>query len=455
MLRSEQSMLLPPDNKLPPSFKKMVSSIRPFLVPLAVYHVCPNGDYVFFRDEDKDLAQCPKCSHNRLNPKRLPFKTIHYMPVGPRLSRLYACPLLAQQLQSHSLVERQTLKDIQDTETWRDWYSPEGIFQGDPRGLALGMSTDGVNPFKTIGKESSIWPIYVNIFNLPPVLRNQMGNIMLCGVIEGEGKKEPAQLHPYIDILTHELMSFSGSRTFDAFRNEVFSLKVALVRQLTDFMGRCKLLSSVGPMGFRACPWCKIRGVRCHCLGKTIFPGNRRFLESTHQLRLDEEAFPTVDCNPRGGIILMAREMEGQPGSTNYMERVDARERYQAATNKRAKAEISKEEGVLGCYALQKLPYHDEVKHTLPDGMHVIKQSLTHIMDLMCARSRTVHPHEVADEVHRVRELNRYWLTDAELREADRRASEVITPCGSSYIPGPVFSTPSALPNTAAVHEVG
>lgn len=124
-----------------------------------------------------------------------------------------------------------------------------------------------------------------------------MGNLMLCGVIEGE----PIQLDPYIDLLVCELNSFSGTVTYDAFRDEDFHLHVALVRHMTDFMGRCKLLKSVGPMGLRACPWCKLEGFRCRCLGKTVFPGNRRYLDHSHPLRAQEEAFPSSQCNPRGG----------------------------------------------------------------------------------------------------------------------------------------------------------
>ncbi|KAJ8349753.1 hypothetical protein SKAU_G00248830 [Synaphobranchus kaupii] len=43
-------------------------------------------------------------------------------------------------------------------------------------------------------------------------------------------------------------------------------------------------------------------------------------------------------------------------------------------------------------------------------------------------------------------------LIDMELKEADRRATAIIAPLGSSFIPGPVFSVQS-LPNTSAIHE--
>lgn len=111
---------------------------------------------------------------------------------------------------------------------------------------------------------------------------------------------------------------------------------------------------------------------------------------------------------------------------------------------------------MLGQYALLKLPYHDEVRHSHPDGMHLIKNIMAHIMDLMTDRRRAAHPHQVADEVHRAKALERYWLTAEEMREADRRATEIMAPCGSSFNPGPTFTGKnSSLTSTAAIHEVG
>lgn len=311
-----------------------------------------------------------------------PCLPLMFVQVGT-ISILGILTSASEMLQSHVLEQPTHLSDIQHTSEWRKWYSPGGIFQGDKRGVALGFATDGVNPCKTIGKECSTWPLYVKIFNLLPEVRNSMGHLMLCGVIEGEGKKEPQSLDPFMQIIVHELQSCSGERIYDAFQQEYFHLNVAIVRLTTDFMGRCKLFQCVGPMGLRACPWCRLVGFRCRCLGKTVFVGNRRYLSTGHPLRAQEELYPYTDCNPRGGLIALFPEERQHPGNSTHLGRVSQRKEFENATTKLRKAKTAKESRVHGPYAMLNLPYHDELKHTHPDGMHVIKQSFSHLIDML------------------------------------------------------------------------
>lgn len=451
VLASEHSVLLPPENKMPSSFRELMSIIKPLLIPLSSYHVCPKGDYIYFKDSDHSLAECPVCGTKRDN-EEMRAKTFHYLPIIPRLIRLYSCPKMAKLLQSHNLLhDPPVLTDIQDTEEWQKWFSPGNIFDGDRRGVALGFATDGVNPCKTIGKECSIWPLYMKIFNFPPSLRNEMGHLMLCGVIEGDGKKEPPTLDPYMEVILQELQSCEGRLAYDALKKEFFALHVAVVRFITDFMGRCKLFHCVGPMGLRACPWCKLQGFRCMCLGKTVFPGNRRYLREGHPLRFQDEWFPHPDCNPSGGLIPLMAELRDHPGNSSHEERVHEREVYQRTPTKLGKARLAKAGGVYGQYPMLTLPYHNEVKHTHPDGMHVIKQSFSHLLDFLSGNKK-VDALKTSDSVHRLSPPVRYALTGRELEEANRRASAIIAPLGSSFNAGPVFT--DNLPNTSAVHEV-
>nr|XP_023654008.1 uncharacterized protein LOC111836725 [Paramormyrops kingsleyae] len=216
-------------------------------------------------------------------------------------------------------------------------------------------------------------------------------------------------------------------------------------------MGRCKLLHCVRPMGLRACPWCKLQGFKCRCLGKTVLSGNRRFLGTAHPLRSQEELFPTTECNPRCGMIAMLSESREHPGNTTYEERVFQRAKYQNAPTKLERAQLAKEEGVFGPYPMQSLPYHNEVRQSHPDGMHVIKQSFSHLKDFLCDSKKVISSWQMADHVHRVIPPQRFALTERELKEANLRATGVIAPVGSSFNAGPVFS--QNLPNTSAIHE--
>ena len=43
--------------------------------------------------------------------------------------------------------------------------------EGDRRNLVLAVSIDGVNLFRKMSTDYSMWPVYAHILNLPPELR--------------------------------------------------------------------------------------------------------------------------------------------------------------------------------------------------------------------------------------------------------------------------------------------
>lgn len=107
-----------------------------------------------------------------------------------------------------------TKKDVHDSATWRQAYSCHGVFGGDKRGLSL---ADGMNPFKHNKVSYSMWPVMLTILNLPRNIRNHFGNILLVGIIPGNGYKEPDNLDPYLDIQVDEMLELSMSTMYDAY----------------------------------------------------------------------------------------------------------------------------------------------------------------------------------------------------------------------------------------------
>ena len=63
--------------------------------------------------------------------------------------------------------------------------------------------SDGTNPFSKEKVAYSVWPITLEILNLPHQIRRLPRSIMLAGIIPG--KSEPQNLDPYIEILVDEL----------------------------------------------------------------------------------------------------------------------------------------------------------------------------------------------------------------------------------------------------------
>lgn len=107
-----------------------------------------------------------------------------------------------------------------------------------------------------------------------------------------------------------------------------------------------------------------------------------------------------------------------------------------------------------------KNPLFDEVEQTMPDAMHTIAVQMKHLV-------RCIAWKELEDDVGvrmqekglcRFKELGAgvkamekalptspFGLTKKEIEEADRRATEIVTPAGDSFIPGPIFSHISKL----------
>ena len=175
------------------------------------YHVCPN-DCVVFRDCSRykysKLYSCPVCQKRRFYGNRQPRRRFIYYPIIPRLQRLYTCKSTSELLQSHaygaSLRDLDLVSDIWDTQQWENAFGENGIFCGDPRGIALQFSTDGVNPYSANKVQYFMWPMMTTLLNLPKNLRHLFSGISLLGIIPGNDG-EPKKSDPYMEILVDEL----------------------------------------------------------------------------------------------------------------------------------------------------------------------------------------------------------------------------------------------------------
>ena len=237
------------------------SLIFPYLIKPITYHVCPN-DCVLFRGECVDLIQCPECGANRYKRGKLPAKTFRYMPLGPRLERMYATKNIAQIMQTHT-SSHGIMFNVHDSPSWSKAYSLEGVFHGDSRGVSLALCTDGVNPFSHQRVTYSMWPIMLTNLNLPRNVRSKFSNILLVGIIPGNGTKEPRRLSPYLEVVVDELLALTDFRIYDAYSGALFKLKVELLMYTLDYPGINKVFSCSGAGAYSECVWCEIKGKPC------------------------------------------------------------------------------------------------------------------------------------------------------------------------------------------------
>ena len=101
--------MLPEDNKLPHSFyrtKKMMSKLG---LGYKKIHACVNNCVLYYK-ETESLLHCPVCGHARFKlikttghrQKGVPYKVLRYLPLTPRLRRLYMSTKTAEFMTWHA-----------------------------------------------------------------------------------------------------------------------------------------------------------------------------------------------------------------------------------------------------------------------------------------------------------------------------------------------------------------
>jgi len=106
--------ILPKDNVLPKSTNEAKKVVCPLELEVQKIHACVN-DCMLYRGDYKDLRSCRICKHARYKRRRakdkykmdeeieigIPFKVVWYLPIIPRLKRLFANPREAKRLRWH------------------------------------------------------------------------------------------------------------------------------------------------------------------------------------------------------------------------------------------------------------------------------------------------------------------------------------------------------------------
>ena len=113
MLGLFQEILLE-DNVILRSTNEAKKIVCPFELEVQKIHACVN-DCILYHGEYKDLRACPTCKHARYKRRRakdkyklddevktgILFKVVWYLPLIPRLRRLFANPREAKRLRWH------------------------------------------------------------------------------------------------------------------------------------------------------------------------------------------------------------------------------------------------------------------------------------------------------------------------------------------------------------------
>ncbi|XP_043814844.1 uncharacterized protein LOC110601419 [Manihot esculenta] len=257
--------MLPEGNLLPDNFyntKKMMSTLG---LGYTKIDVCVNNCMLYFQ-ENIDRTSCTIYGHPRYKPiqsfmgrrKKRPFKVLRYLPLIPRLQRLFMSSKTALHMVWHASnqhVDGSMVHPV-DSEAWKHFDRTHSWFASDPRNVRLGLCTDGFNPFGQRSKPYSCWPVIVVVYNLPPWMAMKKPYIFLNMVIPGPkspGKSLDVFLRPLIDEL--KLLWHEGVWTHDANSNQNFQMKAALLWTISDFPAY-GMLSGWSTHGRMSCPYC-------------------------------------------------------------------------------------------------------------------------------------------------------------------------------------------------------
>jgi hypothetical protein len=246
---------------------KILSALK---MPYEQIHCCPKG-CMLFRKEHAEGKYCIKCKSSRYfevdsgnGQKRqtgVAQKILRYLPFLPRIQRLFMTEESAQQMRWPSLGHRYRKEKMihpSDGAAWQKFAALHPKKAGDPRSVAIAISTDGFNPYGMSAATYSCWPVFVIPLNLPPgvVMRSQ--NMFVSLIIPGPkypGKNMSVYLEPLVDDL---LVGWEGRgvRTYDAVTKKHFDMYVWYHTSLHDLPARA-LFCGWCTHGKWPCPICR------------------------------------------------------------------------------------------------------------------------------------------------------------------------------------------------------
>ncbi|WMV50469.1 hypothetical protein MTR67_043854 [Solanum verrucosum] len=288
-----------PKLEIPDNFYKAKRLVSKLGLSSMRIHCCENGCMLYYKD-DIDLESCKFCgkSHYKQTPsrKKVPIKVMHYLPLIPRLKRLYASNRSAPHMRWHHENRRPpgVMCHPSDGEAWKHFDRTYPQFAAEPRNIRLGLCSDGFTPHSVSAIPYSCWPVFVTPYNLPPEMCMTSPYIFLNCVIPGP-RNPKVLIDVYLQPLIDELKQLwvQGVETFYVSLKQNFNLRTALMWTINDFPAY-GMLSGWMTAGKLACPCCMENTKSFtlkHGRKNSWFDCHRQFLSMDHEFRSMKNAF--------------------------------------------------------------------------------------------------------------------------------------------------------------------
>ncbi|XP_076900395.1 uncharacterized protein LOC143554555 [Bidens hawaiensis] len=289
--------LLPEDNKLPKSFYDTKKSLERLSLPYERIDVCKNHCMLFYK-QDKTLTRCKYCKEFRYKSDRnkVPNLVMSFMPIGPRLKRLYMSTKTAKDMtwHHHHNTKKGSMAHPSDGMAWKHFDSENPEFAKEIRNVRLGLCIDGFSPNNSNSIPYSLWPVFLTVYKLPPWMCMKDSFVEVCLIIPG-GKSPSQNIDVFLRLLKDELKELyrEGIEVYDAYREENFIMRAILLWTISDFPAYA-MLSGWSTCGRLACPYCMgdTQAFRLPAGRKACwFDCHRRFLPMSHPFRTDRNGF--------------------------------------------------------------------------------------------------------------------------------------------------------------------
>ncbi|GLT25907.1 hypothetical protein SLA2020_010060 [Shorea laevis] len=159
-------------------------------------------------------------------------ESLWYLPIIPRLQRLYMSRKIAEHMTWHLNCCNENEKIFHPAcgEAWKHFHSAHLEFASELKNVRLGLCTDGFTPFGHSASPYSCWPVFMSVYNLSPTMCTKQEYVFLSLIIQGPqslGKNIDVMLRPLIDDLKQ--LWYYGVQTYDNFRRQYFLMRAALM----------------------------------------------------------------------------------------------------------------------------------------------------------------------------------------------------------------------------------
>uniref|UniRef100_A0A7C9DL29 Transposase-associated domain-containing protein n=1 Tax=Opuntia streptacantha TaxID=393608 RepID=A0A7C9DL29_OPUST len=200
----------PTPNRIPSNFNAVKKKVKELGLDYKSIHCCPNGCMIYWK-EDVALVSCKFCGSDRFKSdsggrQRSPLSKMHYMPLIPRLQRLFASKRSAEHMTWHKnhVPQDGFVSHPSEAKAWKHFDRHHPSFAAEARNVRLGLCADGFNPYSNAARPYSVWPIVVCVYNLPPHMCMTRPYMFLSTVIPGP-QNPKSKIDVYLQPLIDEL----------------------------------------------------------------------------------------------------------------------------------------------------------------------------------------------------------------------------------------------------------